>query len=195
MRRGVTKVLEARPPSVPEPSDQEFLDGLRARSPEAFETLMDRYEAPLFRFFYYSHGNRELAEDQCAETFSNLIAAIAKMRSGAERLQGFVFGVARNVMRRGWRERRAVPVPVEILDRTADTRPLAFQEVAGREELNRALDAIRSLSDPARQIMLLRFVEELPLQAIADAMKLPVGTVKSHIHRSRMKLRKILDQP
>ena len=175
--------------------DEDLLRGLRSRSSEAYEKIMDRFEMPLYRFFFYSHGDHDQAMDQCSETFANLVSAIPKMRAGAEGLRGFVFGVARNVMRRGWRKRSPAHAPLTALDHEPDERPSAYREAAAREELRLALAAIRTLDDPARQIMLLRFVEELSLVEIVDAMKIPLGTVKSHIHRSRRKLCEMLGRP
>lgn len=176
-----------------DPPDSELLAGLKSRSTEAFEVLLDRFEAPLYRFFFYSHGKHELAEDQCAETFAALVTAFKKMRSGPAGLRAFVFGVARNVMRRGWRETRPPLSSPDALERLADGQPGAYREVSACQELERALAAIRTLDDPMRQILLLRVVEELTVKEIAEALALPPGSVRSHIHRARKKLRGILE--
>ena len=127
------------------------------------------------------------------ETFANLIHAIHKMRGDAGCLRAFLFGIARNVMRKDWRRKKLAALSEGELSRLTDPRPSSLQQAAGRQELERAMEAIDQLDEPARQILLLRFVEELPLSEVASVMELPLGTVKSHIHRCRKRLRRLLE--
>lgn len=177
-------------------SEEALVDGLRKGRPEAYEVLLDRFEAPLYRFFFYSHGDHDRAEDQCGETFANMIHAIHKMRGDAGALRSFVFGVARNVMRKEWRKQSRRPHQASEfqLERLTDPEPSSFQKASARQALERALEAINQFGEPARQILLLRFVEEMPLAEVANVLDLPLGTVKSYIHRCRKQLRYILDE-
>jgi RNA polymerase sigma-70 factor, ECF subfamily len=190
----VVELFGERAPTPAESiSDEVLLAGLLDGDSMAYEVLMDRFEAPLYRFFFYSHGDHELAQDQSAETFGNMVTAVHKMRGDSACLKAFVFGVARNVMRHGWRRRKMPLASEEQLARLADQGPSAYRRAAGRQAFEQAMLAIRRLEEPARQIMLLRFVEELPLAAIAEALNIPLGSVKSHIFRSRALLRQWLD--
>ncbi len=187
--------IGGKPPEAaggPEMTEEALLEGLRAGTLEAYEVLMERFEAPLYRFFYYSHGHHDLAQDQCGETFINLLSAIQKMRGDAGCLKAFIFGVARNVLRRGWRQRRLYSASEAMLARLSDARPSAYRLAASRQEYQRAMAAIEELTEPARQVFLLRFVEELSLAEISEALDLPLGTVKSYIHRSRKRLLEML---
>lgn len=172
--------------------DEPLVEGLRRLDAAAYEELMERYEGPLYRFFLYSHGDHDLAQDQCAETFANMIGAIGKMRGGAHCLRPFVFGVARNVLRRAWRRRRDLPLGDQAIEWIRDRAPSAARQAAARQGLELALRAIELIDQPARQILLLRFVEELSIQEISEALDLPEGTIKSHIHRSRKRLKTML---
>jgi RNA polymerase sigma-70 factor (ECF subfamily) len=60
------------------------------------------------------------------------------------------------------------------------------------EESARLIQAIRSLDEPTRDVFLLRFVEQMPVAEVALAVGEPVGTVKSRLHRGRLRLQKIL---
>jgi RNA polymerase sigma-70 factor (ECF subfamily) len=175
-------------------NDTALLAGLRALSPDAYEVLMDRFEAPLYRFFYYSHGEHDRAEDQCGETFAQAIVAVHKMRGDAGALRSFIFGIARNVLRRGWRNRRTRPISEIELAMLPDRQPSVFRQVADRQAYERAMGAIEQFSEPTRQILLLRFVEGLTLEEIAEAMDLPLGSVKSAIHRARKRLKHLLEE-
>jgi RNA polymerase sigma factor (sigma-70 family) len=170
-------------------SDEWVLKGLRVRDEDAYRALLERYGDALYRFFYFSHGNRDLADDQCGETFEVLVRGIGKMRSQEGRsLKPFLFGIARNVLRRSWRRAEPQREDDGALDEIAEARASVLQEMAAREELERALAAIHQFPEPQRQILLLRFVEEFRLEDIAEVMGIPLNSVKSHIHRSRQKL-------
>jgi RNA polymerase sigma-70 factor, ECF subfamily len=172
-----------------------LLPGLRAQQAEAFEVLIARFEGPLYRFFYYSHGDTDLARDQSADTFAELVTALPKMRGGEEQLRAFVFGVARNVLRRGWRVRTIPAATDEELESVQDMRPGTFEQVAQRESFRRAIQLIGQFDEPARQVMLLRFVEDLKLVEVSGSMGMPLNTVKSIIRRSCAKLREHLEAP
>ncbi len=165
------------------------MQGLRARQEDAYRALLGRYGDALYRFFYFSHGNRDLADDQCGETLEVLVRNIGKMRSyNGDSLKPFLFGIARNVLRRSWRRTELPREDGSALAEIADAHASVLQEMAAREEFERALAAINEFPDPQRQILLLRFVEEFKLEDIAEVMHMPLNSVKSHIHRSRQKL-------
>ena len=73
----------------------------------------------------------------------------------------------------------------------ADPAPSPPVAAADREQLERVLLAIRQLEDPLPSILVLRFVEGLSVEEIATALEMPLGTVKSHIHRSRTRLKQL----
>src|SRR5438552_846155 len=78
---------------------------LRKGNTDAYETLVRRYEAPLYRFFLAAHGDPQLASEQSADCFGDLVESIPKMVGGAAQLRSFVFAVAKNVLRGQWRRR------------------------------------------------------------------------------------------
>lgn len=170
-------------------NDKELLNGLRERDPAAFDVLMDRFEAPLYRFFYYAHGHHDRAEDECGETFARLVSVFSKMRGEPESLRAFVFGVARNIQRRGWRTNPDGQLDPEQLATVPAAGPSVFELISDREQVDKALELIREYGDPERQVLLLRFVEELKLHEIATALEIPLNTVKSILHRSCRDLR------
>ncbi len=66
------------------------------------------------------------------------------------------------------------------------------RQVAAREELSRVMTVIEGFKEPERQVMLLRFVEQLQLREIAAALQIPVNSVKSYVHRARKRLVDVL---
>jgi RNA polymerase sigma-70 factor (ECF subfamily) len=172
--------------------DDQFVHSLKKGHADAYEALVRRFEAPLYRFFVAAHGDRQLASEQSADCFGDLVGSIPKMVGGAAELRSFVFAVAKNVLRGQWRRRsreRAQPLlAVELVDHWP-TPDAALQSV---EEGERIIAAIRSLDESTRDVFLLRFVEQMSLAEISTAVGEPIGTVKSRLHRGRSRLQEIL---
>ncbi len=173
-------------------SDELFIDQLKAGEPAAYVRLVEQFQGPLYRFFLCDHRNHHTAQEQTAETFAQLVRSMKDMRGSCEQLRGYVFATARHVQLRRWRNRGKQPSAlVEAID-VSDPRPSPLTVAADREQLERVLLAISQLDNPGRHVLLLRFVEGCSIDEVAAAMQLPVGTVKSHIHRSRARLKEIL---
>ncbi len=72
-------------------TDRELIKKLIARDEQAYEILLDEFEAPVYRFFYYSQGNHQIAQDQCGETFARFVASITNFKSdNSHSLKAFV---------------------------------------------------------------------------------------------------------
>lgn len=170
----------------------DFLHRLRRGEHEAFEELVRRFEGPLYRYFLASHGDPQLAGEQSADCFGNLVESLPKMAGGPEQLLPFVYAVARNVLRRRWRSRQRDFVPLEAASATVDNRPSPDAVVETQDESTRAIAALKCLDPATREVFLLRFVEQLSVAEVAHAVGEPVGTVKSRLHRGRLRLQNIL---
>lgn len=175
-------------------SDESFLNRLKAGEPAAYAVLVERFEGPLYRFFLCDHRNHHTAQEQTAETFAQLVGAFRGMRGGCEQLRAYVFATARHVQLRRWRDHRKQPSSLAAALDVSDARPSPLAVASAREQLERALNAIGQLEEQARNVLLLRFVEGFSIDEIAAALALPVGTVKSHIHRGRSRLKEILSE-
>jgi RNA polymerase sigma-70 factor (ECF subfamily) len=172
--------------------EDEWLTGLRRGDAAAYESLISRYEGPLYRFFLSAHGDAQLAGEQSADCFGELVRAIPKMKGGRENLRAFVFGVARNVLRRSWRSNHNQIARLEAANDTAYPGPSPGMSAEHREELARVLAALRELDPATREVFLLHCVEQLPLIEVAAITGEPLGTVKSRIHRGRQRLDALL---
>jgi RNA polymerase sigma-70 factor (ECF subfamily) len=169
------------------PFDAAFLDRLRNRRADAFDRLVREFQTPLYRFHFCQHGDHHSAQDQTAETFVQLVRSLPSMRGGVNQLRAFVFAVARRVQQRRWRANRST-ARLEFAMEVADPHPQPDAELAEREQVHLVLDAIRGLDETVRNVLLLRFVEECSLDEVAAALDMPLGTVKSHLHRGRAQL-------
>jgi RNA polymerase sigma-70 factor (ECF subfamily) len=175
--------------------DRELIKRLVARDEQAYEMLLEKYETPIYRFFYYSQGSHQIAQDQCGETFARFVAAIGNFKSNnSHSLKAFIFGIARNVLLETFRRKKLIQEDVRSLEEVPSNKPSVFQQVSSPDELEFVLNIIGQFKEPDRQILLLRFIEGLKLDEIAGIMKMPLNSVKSHVHRSRKKLCEILSK-
>jgi RNA polymerase sigma-70 factor (ECF subfamily) len=170
---------------------ESFIDDLKRGEPAAFEALIRTFEEPLYRYFYCDHRDHDCAQEETAETFAQLVQSVQNISGGEEKLRPFVFAIARHVQIRRIRMRNVRSSRlVDGLDVT-DGRPTPATIAADKEEVERVLKAIGELEDPLPSVLVLRFVEGMPLDELATVLGMPLGTVKSHIHRGRQRLKEL----
>jgi len=158
----------------------------------AYELLLDSYEKPVYRFFFFSHRNHQLAEEQSAETFEKFVTAIKNFKAdNSVSLNAFVFGIARNVLLKGYR-RGNLKITNGYDEEVLCDKAGVLRQVQGREQLARVMLEIDKLDHVQKEIFLLRFVEQLKINEISKIMDVPENTIKSHIHRTRKKLMETL---
>ncbi len=172
--------------------DETIFQQLKAREPAAYEWLVVQFEAPLFRFFLCDHRDYHLAQEQTSETFVEIIRSLPRMQGTESQLRPFVFSIARHLKSRHWRKPVVVCSPIENALDIRDPAPAPEAIASNREQTQQMLNAIARFEPHVREILLLRFVEETSLDDITEIVGLPLGTVKSHIHRGIARLKSIL---
>ena len=172
--------------------DEHHLQQLKDGDPSAYESLVDEFQGRLFRFFFCHHRDHHLAEEQLSETFVQLVRSLPKMKSGASSLPVFVFAVARHVRAQAWKKKHRSHSSLEAEEEMIDSSAIAETVVENREQLQVVLDAVSAMAPSRRDVFLLRFVEGYSNGEIAEALNMPVGSVKSHIHRGRVELKEFV---
>lgn len=182
-------------------SASDLLEHCRRGEPAAFGDLMRRYERPVYRLAYHLAGNHDDANEIASETFVRIHRAIGTIRS-AVTLSAWINRIVTNIhrdMRR--RASRRPAISLEDLPEAAQDAVLSAEghgsvspyEYVEAAERKRILDdAIASLPDHHRELVALFHRAERTYDEIALTMRLPVGTVKSRLHRARLSLRKSL---
>ncbi len=181
-------------------SERVLLSKLRRRDPEAFEQLVRQHQDRVFDFCVRMLGDREEAHDLVQEIFVSVHQHLDKFRMDA-RLTTWIFRISRNhcLNRLKYLKRRGRGRSEEWED-VGEGR---LQEaVGGPETPGEALDAAREramvrvaisrLEEEGRALVVLRDIEGLSYEEIVEITELPVGTVKSRLHRAREKLAAIL---
>ncbi|GII65244.1 DNA-directed RNA polymerase sigma-70 factor [Sphaerisporangium krabiense] len=188
-------------------SAQALLDGstlddstVIARSlgrPEMFAVLFDRHADEIFRYAARRLGP-EIAEDVVAEVFLAAFRGRARYDPSRPDARPWLYGIATNVVahHRG-AERRRVRAMAKVAGQRPGSPADAFDErsverVAAGGLRPRLAQALAGLSAKERDLLLLVAWTDLTYEEVARALEIPVGTVRSRLHRVRAKLRRVL---
>jgi len=184
--------------------DREVVTLAKAGKEAAYRELLRRYERPVFSLIYRMVRNRALAEDLAQETFIKVLNALESYRP-EYKFSSWVFKIANNAAIDQLRRREVDTLSLDGAPdaRTADeVEATALQAVDRQEsplaelesrELGSQIElAVGKLRPEYRTAILLRHVEGRSYEEIAEVMDLPLGTVKTYIHRARLELREFL---
>ena len=149
-----------------------------------FAAIYEQYAQEVYRFALYLSGNRALAEDLAAETFSRAWVAWDRIRVGT--VKAYLLMVTRNLYRDLLRKRPEVPLGEEWSP--ADTAPDPESAAVARSELDIVLAALRALPETERSVLLMATVGNVPYDAIAVAFGITPAAVKVRVYRARVKL-------
>lgn len=185
-------------------TDQEIVVLARAGEEAAYRELIRRYERPLFSLLYRMVRDRELAEDLAQETFIKALNAIESYRP-EYKFSSWIFKIANNAAIDHLRRRELDTLSLEgsphaetpeAVEATAlqigDRQESPLDAVEARELGGQIEQAIAQLRPEYRSCILLRHVEGRAYEEIAEILSLPLGTVKTYIHRARNELRQAL---
>jgi len=185
-------------------TDQEVVALARDGREAAYRELIRRYERPVFSLVLGMVRDRQLAEDLSQETFIKALNAIGSYRP-EYKFSSWIFKIANNAAIDHLRRREldtlsldgaphaATPEEIEATAlQVGDKGETPLEELEARE-LGSAIErAIAQLRPEYRACILLRHVEGLAYEEIAQSLDLPLGTVKTYIHRARHELRDLL---
>ncbi|HKP30940.1 MAG TPA: sigma-70 family RNA polymerase sigma factor [Gemmatimonadales bacterium] len=185
-------------------TDQEVVARSREGDESAYRELIRRYERPVFSLIFRMVRDREIAEDLSQETFIKVLNAIATYRPEFK-FSSWVFKIANNTAIDHLRRRELDTLSLEGSPHAATPEAMEatalqlgtgvaspLDDVASLELGGEIEAAINRLRPEYRSCILLRHVEGRAYEEIADILGLPLGTVKTYIHRARNELRVML---
>ncbi len=177
---------------------QTIARGLRRRDPELIDSLIEQYQYRLFRYLLYLTGNQATAEDLFQETWIRVLDR-GHQYDGRARFETWLFTIARNLVLD--LHRRKTPQSLEALTEgesktaqefaAADASPLDL--FARKEEAASLRASVGRLPAVFREVLLLRFQEEMALEEIMGVVGVPLSTVKSRLYRGLEALRKLME--
>src|SRR6201996_9180301 len=169
--------------------------GLKRHDPDLLDQLIVQYQHRLLRYLLYLTGNRETAEDIFQETWMRVLKR-GDQFNGKSRFDTWLFTIARNLvidvrrkrtmssleaLRESGEEGRSFDVPAD--------GPSPFDLYQTSENGQRVAEALLTLEPLHREVLVLRFHEELSLDEIAQVTHSPLSTVKSRLYRGLSALR------
>ena len=164
-------------------SDQELIELINKGDLDAFEILYYRYRDWVCNLAWRFTGNQDIALDVLQETFTYLLKKFPGFTLTA-RMTTFLYPVVKHtsiaILSKGRRElsddEKLSELPAPVSEDAIDTR----SELAV---------VLAVLPDQQREVLLMRYVDDMSPQEIAEALNIPIGTVKSRLHHDLQKLR------
>jgi RNA polymerase sigma-70 factor (ECF subfamily) len=150
----------------------------------AMQALVERFQGNVFGLCYRMLGRYHDAEDAAQETFVRALRSLARVDLQRE-LEPWLLAIAGNCCRTRLSRRRSRP---EMLPLLAEVSDGAVEEEAGSELAEEVRLGLAGLREEHRQAFLLFHEQQLSYQEIADVLEVPMGTVKTWVHRARQEL-------
>jgi len=189
--------------------DQGLIDGFRRGEARAFDDLVKRHESRVLRLCSRILSDADAALDAAQETFVKAWRAIGSFHGDARFstwLTRIAINQCRNELRRKKTVKHTAPLsldsptgtsgasdaPESILDGIASSDAGPFEVARGREVAAALKVALAEVDVESREVLLLRDAEELSYEEIAEILDVPVGTVRSRLHRARAEVRRRL---
>ena len=177
------------------PSDQSLIDQTLAGRREAFGQLVERYQHRLYHGLLHALGSAEDAQDVAQDAFVNAFEKLASFK-GQAAFYSWLFRIALNAGVSAKRKTRRMTASVEArreatglepTDNDPSNEPSHAMHVSDRQRLVR--QALSELSDEFRTALVLKEMDGMSYEEIATVVDVPLGTVRSRIHRARLELR------
>lgn len=175
--------------------DQTLIDQCLAGRREAFGQLVERYQHRLYHGLLHALGSAEDAQDIAQEAFVHAFEKLASFK-GEAAFYSWLFRIALNASVSARRKTRRMAASVETrrdesglepTDENPASEPSYAMDVADRQRLVR--QALAELSDEFRTALVLKEMDGMSYEEIAEVIEVPLGTVRSRIHRARLELR------
>ena len=192
-------------------TDDGLLRRVIAGDEEAFTLLYQRKHPAIYRFALHMSGNTAVADDVTQEVFMTLIRDTRRFDPARGTLGGFLFGIARNHLRKRWEQDKRLAPLTDGAEDFAYGRHAASEhgngangngngngaghahvlgahphdEFSSQETVTRVRQAISTLPENYREVVVLCELEEMSYEEAAATLDCPVGTVRSRLHRAR----------
>jgi RNA polymerase sigma-70 factor (ECF subfamily) len=176
--------------------------GLKHQEAGLLDELIVRYQHRLLRYLLYLTSSRDLAEDLFQEVWMRVLVRGGQF-NGKARFDTWLFTIARNLVI-DYRRKRTLASLDELFEGSneddrpmsfeiSDSQPTPFDRFASLEDRQRIADALLEVDTLYREVLVLRFHEELSLQEIAAVTRAPLSTVKSRLYRGLAAIRPKLE--
>ncbi len=159
---------------------------------QAFERLYNETIGNVYRTLYMLTGSPRDAEDVAQEVYLELYRNIRKY-DGSRSFRNWMYGIVvrqhSSFKRKRWREFRKEQKERERHSNEAVAKPVSARSQDATDDV---MDNLDQLPDKLKQVLVLRYINDLSQQDIADALHIPVGTVKSRLSQALRRMRQMM---
>ncbi|HEV7399168.1 MAG TPA: sigma-70 family RNA polymerase sigma factor [Solirubrobacterales bacterium] len=173
-------------------SDRDLWERARGGDAEAFGDLYERHARAVQSYCLWRTADLQVAEDATATVFLEAWRKRGHLTLSTDSAAPLLLGIANNVVRRQWRSQRRYR---DALERVRNVGPIpndleaeAIARLDAIQQLREGGEAIRKLPRREREVLALLAWSDLSYGEIAEALGLPVGTVRSRLARARTRL-------
>jgi RNA polymerase sigma-70 factor, ECF subfamily len=177
--------------------------GLKRQDAGLLDELIVRYQHRLLRYLLYLTSNREMAEDLFQEVWMRVLMRGGQF-NGQARFDTWLFTIARNLVI-DLRRKKTMASLDELFEcgneddrpmsfEVADDEPTPFDRLSNLEDRERIAQALLTLDTLYREVLVLRFHEELSLEEIAKVTRAPLSTVKSRLYRGLAAIKPVIER-
>ena len=177
-------------------TDEQLVEAFQNGDASAFDTLLGRWDVKIRGAIYRLVGPNEDVRDLCQETFLKAYRGLGSFKKEA-RFSSWLYQIAVNACRDRQRRRRGrTLVSLDELDASDVRLPVAsaIEVVEGRDLSRLLAAAVEALPAEQREVIVLKEYEGLTFLEIADALDLPISTVKTRLYRGLGQLRQRLER-
>jgi RNA polymerase sigma-70 factor (ECF subfamily) len=177
--------------------------GLKRQDAGLLDELILKYQHRLLRYLLYLTSNREMAEDLFQEVWMRVLVRGGQF-NGQARFDTWLFTIARNLVIDQRRKRTMSSLDELFEGHSDDDRPMSFEVADGEptpfdrfanmEDRERIAAALLQVDTLHREVLVLRFHEELSLEEISKVTRAPLSTVKSRLYRGLAAIRPKLER-
>ena len=177
--------------------------GLKRQDAGLLDELIVRYQHRLMRYLLYLTSNRDMAEDLFQEVWMRVLMRGGQF-NGQSRFETWLFTIARNLTIDQRRKRTMASLDEFLEGKSDDDRPMSFEVAGGEptpfdrfsnlEDRERIAGALLEMDTLYREVLVLRFHEELSLEEIAKVTRAPLSTVKSRLYRGMAAIKPKLER-
>lgn len=165
---------------------------------EQLQTYIEEYGRAVYSFCKYLTRNKEDADDLYQETF--LMAIQKNELDGDKNPKAYLITIATNIWNNHkrkylWRKKKAniVYLQSEDMESLTDEETSTLDEIVNEDENERLRKLVDKLPEKMKIVILMHYMENMSVEEIAKALKIPTGTVKSRMHQAKSKLRERLE--
>ena len=169
---------------------------------EAFSEIYDFYVIRIFRFIYLKTSSRETAEDLASEVFLRYWKRVRKGIKDKDlsktivndKIGSFLYKISRNLIIDFYRKKEVLTVEIdeEIKEKIKDQGEDILAKISAKQEVEEMMKALSEIKSEYREVIILRYIEELSVAEVAEIMGKSGGSVRVSLHRAMKALKRVM---